>query len=127
MKKTLTAASPIAALIALKCPLCFLAFAGISAGLGSFLPVIKTVYLIIILALSAFFIVYLLKSWKSELIRGWILGVGLLGVGILIYQVAAEPTNATSYLPGILLTITSLCALFFCKKTKRLAVISKII
>lgn len=118
MKKALVAAGPIAALIVLKCPLCFLVFAGLGAGLGSFLPVIKTIYWIIILALSIFFIVYLLKTWKSELIKGWVLGIGLIGVGSLIYQIAAKPTGAVSYFPGILLTISSLATFYFRKKNQ---------
>lgn len=113
MKKSLSAAGPIAAIIAFKCPLCILAFAGMGAGLGSFFPIIKTIYWLIILALSTVFIIYQLRGWKQELIKSWILSIGLLGVAGLIYQIAAEPIGFFIYVPGVLLTIASLSTLFF--------------
>lgn len=65
-----------------------------------------------------FFFIYLLKAWKSELVQGWVLGVGLFGVGCLIYQVAAEPNGVLSFQPGILLTVASACTLFFRKQNQ---------
>ncbi len=112
MRKIASLAGPAAALIAFKCPFCLLALAGISAGIGSLATTIQGVYWGLIFALGGSFLWFLFRRWKSSTLPFWILGLGLIGFGSLVYQVATEAGGIFSLVPALTLTAASVASFF---------------
>lgn len=115
MKNIASLTGPAAAGIALKCPFCLLAFAGIGAGVGSFAP-IRGLYAGLILALGGTFLWFLFRKWKSSALSGWIVGLGLVGFGSLVWQAAAETSGIISFLPMSAMSAASIAS-FFSRKS----------
>lgn len=115
-RRLVSFAGPTAALVALKCPFCLLALAGITSGVGSLMPVVQGAYWALILGLGALFIWSLFRSWKKRVLPGWVPLLGGVGFGLLIYQVATEAEGVMGYLPGIILVGASIAS--FAKERK---------
>ncbi len=110
MKKILSLAGPISGLLALKCPFCLLALAGLTAGVGSFAPVIRGIYQTLILGLSVLFMWFLFRSWRSRAAPGWVLGLGLSGFAGLIYQIATEAGGVIATGSALALSVASIAS-----------------
>lgn len=110
MKKIPALAGLAAGLIALKCPLCLLALAGITAGIGSLMPVIHGVYQVIIGGLGVLFIWFLCRAWKNRAIPGWVVILGSLGFVGLIVQLVTEVGSVIGFLSALILSVASVAS-----------------
>ncbi len=118
MKKILSLAGPVTGLLALKCPFCLLAFAGLTAGLGSLAPVVRGIYQALVIGLGILFIWFLYRAQKSRAIPGWVLGLGLAGFAGLVFQVLTETGGVIAVGSAVALSVASVASLIITGKKK---------
>lgn len=117
MKRFVSLTGPIAAMVALKCPFCLLALAGISAGFGSLVPVIHVAYKITIVVLGGAFLYFLYLRWRTSALPVWIGILGTIGFASLVFQVETETGGVFSLLPVSALTLASIGSFVSRRKT----------
>lgn len=110
MKKIPALAGLAVGFVALKCPICLLALTGLTAGIGSLMPVLYGVYQVIIGRLGALFVWFLCRAWKNRAIPGWVVILGSLGFVGLIVQLLGERSNVIGLLSALMLSVASVAS-----------------
>lgn len=120
MKKIPALAGLAVGFVALKCPICLLALTGLTAGIGSLMPVLYGVYQVIIGGLGALFVWFLCRAWKNRAIPGWVVILGSLGFVGLIVQLLGERSNVIGLLSALMLSVASVTSFITKSRTPKI-------